>query len=80
MLTVLSAAAFAGLAAAVMAGLAWLGRRVRRRGSAAGDAFVGPFEEMWHPAAHRARRETEIVEERMLSAPQADDQRRPPGR
>ena len=58
---------------AVLAGLAGLGRRVRRRGRAGGQAFVGPFEEMWHPAAHRARRETEIVDERVITQLPADD-------
>ena len=58
---------------AVLASLAALGRRVRRRGRAGGQAFLGPFEEMWHPAAHRARRETEIVDERVITQLPADD-------
>lgn len=58
---------------AILAGLAALGRRVRRRGRAGSQRFVGPFEEMWHPAAHRARRETEIVDERVITQLPADD-------
>jgi hypothetical protein len=63
-----------GLFAAIMAVLAWLGSRVRRRGGGGSEAFMGPFEEMWHPAAHRARLVTETVEERMVPMPSADDQ------
>jgi len=62
--------------AAIMAGLAGLGRRIRRQGRAGGQAFVGPFEEIWHPAAHRARLATEIVDERLIPRPGADDQAR----
>jgi hypothetical protein len=70
----LIAAVVLGIAfAAVLVALVGLGRRVRRRGSAGGQAFVGPFEEMWHPAAHRARLATETVEERMMPGPSADD-------
>jgi hypothetical protein len=70
----LVAAVVVGLAfVLVLVGLVGLGRRVRR-GSAGGQAFVGPFEEMWHPAAHRARLATETVEERMVPGPSADDE------
>jgi hypothetical protein len=58
---------------AILASLVALGRRVRRRGRAGGQGFVAPFEEMWHPAAHRARRETEIVDERVITQLPADD-------
>src|SRR5262245_16747433 len=58
---------------AVMAMLAWLGRRVRSRGGQVSEAVMGPFEEIWHPAAHRARFATETVEERMVPIPSADD-------
>lgn len=58
--------------ASVAAGLAWLGRRVRRRG--AGGEVMGPFEEIWHPAAHRARLEIEVQEERMVPLPSPGDQ------
>jgi hypothetical protein len=53
--------AFLGTAAGVAAiavGLVWLGRRVRRRG--VGGEVMGPFEEIWHPAAYRARMELEV--------------------
>jgi hypothetical protein len=65
--------------AAIMAGLAGLGRRIRQRGRAGGQAFMGPFEELWHPSAHRARLATEIVDERMLPGPATDDQPRAKG-
>jgi hypothetical protein len=58
--------------ALVAAGLVWLGRRVRRRG--VGGEVVGPFEEIWHPAAHRARLEIEVQEGRMVPLPSPDDQ------
>ncbi|GAA1829989.1 hypothetical protein GCM10009682_55960 [Luedemannella flava] len=61
-----------------MVTLAWLGVRARRRdGGAAGAAVVGPFEEIWHPAAHRARFETHTVEERVMPAPSPGDRLRP---
>jgi len=48
---------------AVMAGLAWLTRRAR--GRSVGGAVAGPFEEIWHPAAHRARIQIEVQDERL---------------
>ena len=71
----LAAVTAAVVVVAVLAALVVLGRRVRRNGRAGGQAFVGPFEEMWHPAAHRARRETEIVDERVITPLPADDVR-----
>jgi hypothetical protein len=68
-------ATVAGLAA-VMLALVWLGRRVRRRGTGTASGFVGPFEEMWHPAAHRARREAQVVQERTVPAPSPGDRLR----
>jgi hypothetical protein len=71
---VLGVLAVVGFFAGTMAGLAWLGRRARRRaGGRAGAALIGPLEEMWHPAAHRARTEIETVEERAESMPTPDD-------
>lgn len=34
---------------------------------------MGPFEEMWHPAATRYRTEIRVQEERMTPRPSADD-------
>lgn len=62
----------AALFAGIMFGLTWLGRRVRARGGGAGEAFMGPFEDMWHPAAHRARMATDAVEERVVPMPTPD--------
>jgi hypothetical protein len=55
----------------VLAGLPWLARRVRRRG--VGGDVLGPFEEMWHPAAHRARMDSQIQEERRDETASPDD-------
>ena len=60
----------AGLAA-VLGALTWLGRRVRRRG--AGGELMGPFEEIWHPAAHHYRQEIRTYEERAAPSPSPDD-------
>lgn len=48
-----------------------LGRRVRRSGRG-GDA-LGPFEELWHPAAHRARVEVRTHDSRQEAAPSPGD-------
>jgi hypothetical protein len=56
---------------AVLGGLVWVAVRVRR--SAGGGAVMGPFEEIWHPAAHRARVETHTQEERPEPAPSPGD-------
>jgi hypothetical protein len=55
----------------VLAGLPWLAARVRRRG--VGGSVLGPFEEIWHPAAHRARIEVEVQQERSAPAPAPGD-------
>jgi hypothetical protein len=70
---VLGVVAVLAIFAAMMAALVWMGRSVRRRGSRLGSAAMGPFEEIWHPAARRARLKTELVEERMVPMPTADD-------
>lgn len=57
--------------AVVMAGLAWA--TTRRRGRRAGSSVAGPFEEIWHPAAHRARVDIEIQDERTIAPPSAGD-------
>jgi hypothetical protein len=55
----------------VLVGLPLLARRVRRRGT--GSDVLGPFEEMWHPAAHRVRQESQVQEERRDDAPSPDN-------
>lgn len=66
-------AVVAGLAVfgGVLVGLVRLGSRVRRRGI--GDAVMGPLEEMWHPAGHRARVEVRVQEELAIPAPSPGD-------
>ncbi|MFG2048376.1 hypothetical protein ACGFIW_13215 [Micromonospora sp. NPDC048935] len=58
---------FAGGVAAILGILWWLGARVRRRG--VGADVMGPFEEIWHPAAHRFRAEIRVQEARLLPTP-----------
>jgi hypothetical protein len=58
----------------VLGGLMWLARRVRRRG--VGESVMGPFEEIWHPAGHRARVEIRVQEERAVPMPSPDDRLR----
>ncbi|MEU4480852.1 hypothetical protein AB0F68_22780 [Micromonospora sp. NPDC023966] len=53
-----------GCLAGVLALLAWLGSRVRRRG--VGGDVMGPFDEIWHPAAHRFRAEIRVYGERVV--------------
>jgi hypothetical protein len=60
-----------GCLAAFLGVLAWLASRVRRRG--VGDNVMGPFEEIWHPAAHRYRAEIQVYEERTVPMPAAGD-------
>ena len=57
--------------AVIMAGLVWLthGSRGRRVGS----SVAGPFEEIWHPAAHRARIDIAIQDERKAPVPSPGD-------
>ncbi|MEJ7647776.1 MAG: hypothetical protein WKF57_01830 [Nakamurella sp.] len=57
--------------ALIMVLLLVLGRRVRRSGRG-GDA-LGPFEELWHPAAHRARVEVRTHDSRQEPAPSPGD-------
>lgn len=51
------------LCGAVLAALWWAARR--RRGRRISGAMTGPFEEIWHPAAHRARIEIRVQDERV---------------
>ena len=61
----------------VMVGLAWV--TTRRRGRKANGAVAGPFEEIWHPAAHRARIDIEVQDQRTIARPEAGDPRYPGG-
>lgn len=57
---------------AVLGGLPWLAHRSRRSGSG-GYTLMGPFDEMWHPAALEARIEIEIQDEQPAPAPLPGD-------
>jgi hypothetical protein len=59
---VLAVVAVLVLFAVVLVGLPRLAARARRGGT--GGGVLGPFEEMWHPAAHRARVEVQVQDER----------------
>jgi hypothetical protein len=59
-----------GLLALVVGALWWLATRVRRRG---GGDVLGPFDELWHPAAHRTRIERQEQSERRAPTPSPDD-------
>jgi hypothetical protein len=52
--------------ALVVAALWWLAVRVRRRG---GGDVLGPFDELWHPAAHRPGIEVQEQPDRRTPAP-----------
>ncbi len=60
---------------AALAGLPWLSARARRRGL--GGSPLTPFDEIWHPAAHRARIDIEVQAEQVAPAPSPGDP--PPG-
>lgn len=51
----------------VLGGLWWTARRAK--GRALSGAVSGPFEEIWHPAAHRARVEIQVQDERVVPKP-----------
>ncbi|MBV8994463.1 MAG: hypothetical protein JO287_12385 [Pseudonocardiales bacterium] len=55
----------------VFGSLAWIAFRVRRRGG--GESLMGPFDEIWHPAAHRARIEIHAQDERPAPNPLPGD-------
>jgi hypothetical protein len=54
----------------VLGGLVWVSCRVRRRG---GGSLMQPFDEIWHPAAHAARIEVEVQQERPAPNPLPGD-------
>jgi hypothetical protein len=56
---------------AILGGLTWIAARAQRRGG--GASLMGPFEEIWQPAAHRARLETQVQNERPAPAPLPGD-------
>lgn len=66
-----SVAATVLLFGAVLGGLWWVGRRAK--GRAVSGALSGPFEEIWHPAAHRARIEIHAQDERVAPDRQGAD-------
>jgi hypothetical protein len=41
---------------------------------------MGPFDEIWHPAAHRFRFEIQVQEERMVPLPSPGDRLSPSDR
>lgn len=55
----------------ILAGLPGLAARVRRGGT--GGSVMGPFEDLWHPAAQRARLEVETQQEQPAPAPEPGD-------
>jgi hypothetical protein len=57
--------------AMIVAGLAWLARRVRRSGT--GGGIMGPIDAIYHPSAHRFRIEIETHEQRMLPLPAPEE-------
>jgi hypothetical protein len=59
--------AFLAALAVTVGGLVLLASRIRRRGI--GDTVMGPFDEVWHPTAHRAHIEIREQEERTTPAP-----------
>lgn len=61
----------AGGFGAILAALAWLGYRLRRRD--AGGALMGPVDEIYHPAAHRFRYEIQAQAQRLTPKPSPDD-------
>jgi hypothetical protein len=56
--------ALGGGFAAILAGVAWVGSRARRRG--VGAAFVGPAEEIFRPTAHHVRFDIQAQDERRM--------------
>jgi hypothetical protein len=70
--SILAFLAVAGGFAAVLAAVAWLGIRVRRRGI--GGGLMGPLDEIYNPSAHQARLDLRTHEERMVPLPSPDDQ------
>lgn len=70
MAEVLAVLLVVGGVGAVLALLTWMAARVRRRGI--GGDVMGPFDEIWHPAAHRFRAEIRVHEERVVPLPSTE--------
>ena len=62
---------FAAALAAVLAGLAWLAARVRRRG--VGRELMGPIDLIYRPHAHHLNVELQQQEQRVAPSRQPDD-------
>jgi hypothetical protein len=62
----------AGVLAAILGGLAWLGSRARRRG--VGREIMGPVDLIYRPHTHQINIQIQVQEERVLPSPSADDQ------
>lgn len=77
MAEILGIAAVFAFFAAVVVGLYVMGRRIRTRGrSSVSVSLTGvssPFEEIWHPAAHRARLMAEAIHQQKAPAPAPGD-------
>lgn len=71
MQTALILLAVAVVLGGTLATLPWLAARVRRRGIG-GNPFA-PFEEMWHPAVHRAHTEIQVQAEQGEPGPAPGD-------
>jgi hypothetical protein len=70
---VLAIALVVAIFGVVLGGLPWLAFRVRRRTAGGGYSLMGPFDEVWHPAALQARIEIEVQDERPVPAPVPGD-------
>lgn len=69
--SLLAALAVLILFGTVVGGLAWSAVRLRRRSG--GGSLMQPFDEIWHPAAHRARLDVESQQEQPAPSPQPGD-------
>jgi hypothetical protein len=81
MAEILGVAAVFGFFAAVVVSLYVMGTRIRTRGrSSVTVSLTGvfsPFEEIWHPAAYRARQIAETMQHQRDSAPAPGDPSEP---
>ena len=62
------------LVLAFLVALPWLlSAEKRRRWKSVQSSLMGPFDELWHPAAHRSRLIVEVQAERVEPAPSPGD-------